>query len=106
MLAPTGTQLRRFNAIATGIWLALVVPTVIWWRDSILWVGLMSVWANVASHFSAWQAARAEVAANTNGPCNGRCTSEEAARPGRGEEDAPASTHQVWSAEAAEAGAQ
>lgn len=56
--------LRRFNAIATLIWLALVIPTVWWWRDSVPWVAAMSVWANVASHFSTWQAARAEEAAS------------------------------------------
>jgi hypothetical protein len=52
--------------VATCVWLALVVPTVLWWRESILWVALMSVWANVAAHFSAWQAARAEAAAGGN----------------------------------------
>lgn len=56
--------LRRFNAIATAVWLALVIPTVWWWRDSIAWVAAMSVWANVAGHFSSWQAARAEEAAD------------------------------------------
>jgi hypothetical protein len=55
--------LCRFHAAATLVWLALVVPSLLWWRDSILWVVLMSAWANVASHFSAWQAARAEDAA-------------------------------------------
>jgi hypothetical protein len=51
----------RFHAVATGVWVALAVPTVLWWSESILWVGLMSVWANVAGHWSAWQASRAEV---------------------------------------------
>lgn len=55
--------LRRLNAAATLIWLALVIPTVWWWRDSVPWVAAMSVWANVASHFASWQAARAEEAA-------------------------------------------
>jgi hypothetical protein len=59
----TPARLRRINAIATLAWLAAVVPTVLWWRESILWVALMSVWANVASHYTAWQAARAECAA-------------------------------------------
>lgn len=45
----------------------LIIPTMIWWKDSILWVALMSVWANVVSHGTAWQAARAEVAAKENG---------------------------------------
>lgn len=58
------TALRRFHAIATLIWLALVIPTVWWWRDSVPWVAAMSVWANVAGHFGSWQAVRAEQAAD------------------------------------------
>lgn len=50
----------RFHACATFAWLVLVVPTLLLWRDSVLWVALMSVWANVAGHWSAWQATRAE----------------------------------------------
>lgn len=53
-------MLGRFHATATLTWLALTVPTVLLWRDSVLWVALMSVWANVAGHWSAWQATRAE----------------------------------------------
>lgn len=41
-------------------WTALVLPTLLWWRDSVLWVALMSLWANIASHAAAAQAARAE----------------------------------------------
>jgi hypothetical protein len=55
--------LRRFHAVATLIWLTLAVPSILWWKDSLLWIILLSVWANVASHFSAWQGARAEDAA-------------------------------------------
>lgn len=55
--------LRRFHAGMTALWLVLAVPSVLWWKDSILWVIVLSVWANVASHFGAWQGARAEDAA-------------------------------------------
>lgn len=55
--------LRRFHGIATLAWVALLVPSVLWWKESLLWIILMSGWANVASHFSAWQGARAEDAA-------------------------------------------
>jgi len=60
----TAGQLRTFNLWATFAWLGLVLPTVLWWGQSVMWVALMSVWANVASHFSAWMGARAEDAAN------------------------------------------
>lgn len=58
--------LRRIHACITVMWLCLIVPTVIWWKDSILWVALMSIWANVASHWSAWQATRSEVEEKKN----------------------------------------
>jgi predicted tellurium resistance membrane protein TerC len=54
--------LVRFNAVATGVWIVLVIPTLLLWRESILWVAFMSLWANAVSHFAAWQAARAEAA--------------------------------------------
>lgn len=50
----------KFHGIATVTWIALVVPTVIWWKESLLWVALMSCYANVGTHWSAYQASRAE----------------------------------------------
>jgi hypothetical protein len=49
-----------FHKYATIAWILLVIPTLIWWRESVLWVALMSIWANVASHWAAYQASRAE----------------------------------------------
>lgn len=59
--------MRRFHAIATATWICLIIPTLLWWKTSILWVALMSIWANVATHWSAYQGARAEGAAEANG---------------------------------------
>lgn len=53
-------RLQHVHAILTLVWAALAVPTLLWWRDSVFWVALMSLWANVAGHWAAWQAARAE----------------------------------------------
>lgn len=57
---------RRVHAIATPIWFLLIIPTVLWWHDSVLWVGLISCYANAVGHFSAWQASRAEEAGEEN----------------------------------------
>jgi hypothetical protein len=51
---------RHVHLAMMGVWLALVLPTLLWWKDSILWVLLISIYANVVGHFGAWQAARAE----------------------------------------------
>lgn len=54
--------LRRFHAGATVVWIGLITPTLIWWRESILWIALMSIWANIAAHAAAWAGSRAEEA--------------------------------------------
>lgn len=56
---------RRFHATMTLLWVAALVPSLLWWSQSIPWLVFMSVWANVAGHASAWQGSRAE-AANTD----------------------------------------
>jgi hypothetical protein len=55
---------RRFHAFGTVAWLVLMYPTVEWWHDSVLFVGLVSCYANAVGHFSGYQGTRAE-AANT-----------------------------------------
>jgi len=57
--------LRRMKASTlhtalTLVWVALVLPTLLWWRESVLWVALMSLWANIASHWAAREAAKAK----------------------------------------------
>lgn len=61
--------LRHFHGLAVITWAALVIPTLIWWKDSVLWVALMSIWANVAAHWSAWNksGATTTAAASTDG---------------------------------------
>jgi len=48
------------HLVMTVVWALLLVPTLMWWRESILWVAFMSLYANVVGHWSAYQAARAE----------------------------------------------
>jgi hypothetical protein len=51
---------RHVHATLTLLWFIAIIPTLLWWRESVLWVALMSCWANAAAHFSAWQGSRAE----------------------------------------------
>ncbi|HWS55499.1 MAG TPA: hypothetical protein VN228_15280 [Pyrinomonadaceae bacterium] len=48
------------HTVLTLVWVALVVPTLLWWRESVFWVALMSLWANIASHWAAREAAKAK----------------------------------------------
>jgi hypothetical protein len=52
--------LKHFHRTMTIIWILLVLPTILFWAESVLWVALMSIWANVAAHWGAYQATRAE----------------------------------------------
>lgn len=59
--------MARLHLALVFAWAALAVPTVLWWADSVLWVGLMSLWANAAAHWSAYQGACAEKAVHEEG---------------------------------------
>lgn len=50
----------RVNLALAVFWVVAIWPTLALWKDSVLWVALMSLWANIASHIAAWLAARAE----------------------------------------------
>jgi hypothetical protein len=41
-------------------WALLTIPTVLIWRNSILWVAFMSIYALIAQHVTGAGAARAE----------------------------------------------
>lgn len=49
-----------FHKWATFAWTALLVPWWLWWRDSVVFVGIVSIYANIVGHWSSYQAARAE----------------------------------------------
>lgn len=51
---------RRLHLALTLVWAVLFIPTLLFWPESILWLALMSCWANFAGHWAAYQAARAE----------------------------------------------
>jgi hypothetical protein len=48
--------MRRFHLISMVVWALLIIPTVVFWHDSILWIAFMSIYAIVVSHFAAWRA--------------------------------------------------
>jgi hypothetical protein len=52
--------LGRIHLALAVVWTGLLYPTVVWWKDSILFVGLISVYAIVVAHLAAYDAARAE----------------------------------------------
>ncbi len=45
-----------------GVWAILVIPSMLWWYESILWVILVSLWANIYTCLSAYEGAKAKEA--------------------------------------------
>lgn len=60
----TAVRWKWTHRAIAGVWLLLTVPTLLFWSESILWVAFMSLYANVAAHWSAAQAAEADEHAN------------------------------------------
>ena len=56
----TATKLKGLNLLLAVAWGLLIIPTVLFWSESVLFVAAASVYANVAGHIAAWQASRAE----------------------------------------------
>ncbi len=55
--------MRRVNGWFTLFWLAMIpISYAMGWLDSVVYVSALSLWALVSGHWSAWQAARVEVA--------------------------------------------
>jgi hypothetical protein len=52
----------RLHLVLTLAWAALAVPAVLWWHDSVLFVILASIYANMGVHWSAYSACHAEEA--------------------------------------------
>lgn len=46
----TPTRLLVLQMHLTVFWILAIPPSLIWFKDSVLWVILISLWANIASH--------------------------------------------------------
>ena len=59
----TPVFIKRCHLVAAVMWVGLAIPSLIWWKDSVLWVILVSIYANIVGHLSGYSAARADQAA-------------------------------------------
>ncbi|EPW0369133.1 hypothetical protein ACWB35_004176, partial [Klebsiella quasipneumoniae] len=39
----TPVFIKRCHLVAAVMWVALAIPSLIWWKDSVLWVILISI---------------------------------------------------------------
>jgi hypothetical protein len=55
--------MQRVNGWLTIVWIAMIPNSIATgWINSVAYVASLSIWALVSDHWSAWQAARVEVA--------------------------------------------
>ena len=55
--------MRRLNGWLTIFWIVMIPVSILTgWISSVTYVAALSLWALVSGHWSAWQAARVEVA--------------------------------------------
>lgn len=59
----TPSLIKKMHLISAGAWVVLAIPSVLWWKNSVLWVIIISIYANVVGHLSGYTAARADEAA-------------------------------------------
>ncbi|MCP6238412.1 hypothetical protein NL433_04860 [Klebsiella pneumoniae] len=59
----TPVFIKRCHLVAAAMWVGLAIPSLIWWKDSVLCVILISIYANIVGHLSGYSAARADQAA-------------------------------------------
>jgi hypothetical protein len=52
--------MRWLHLVMIIIWVLLAIPTALWWSNSVLWVGEMSVYACAGIHVSAFFSSRAD----------------------------------------------
>lgn len=55
----------RLNVFMIVVWLILLFPTFMFWKQSIWWVVVMSWYANFIGHLSSWAGSRAATEADT-----------------------------------------
>lgn len=53
-------RMERIHGVLLLIWVALIPPTILWWKNSIVYLVFISVYTIVATHAIGWITARAQ----------------------------------------------
>jgi len=52
--------IAKIHLVLTALWILLIIPSVLFWKDSVPYLVSISVYAVIMGHVSSWQAARVE----------------------------------------------
>lgn len=58
--------MEKFHLGMIVVWLLLAIPSILWWKTSVLWVIILSLYANIVGHLSGYSGARAEKEAHND----------------------------------------
>lgn len=58
MLATSKELWRRRHLALAVLWVVLLIPSLLWWKDSVLWVIVLSIYANFEASLAAYNAQR------------------------------------------------
>jgi hypothetical protein len=47
---------KDYHTYLMYFWILMIIPTLLWWKESVLWVALMSLYANIEASASAREA--------------------------------------------------
>ena len=64
---PKPETLIKFHFVMMVVWALMLVPTILWLKDSVPYIAFMSLYALVVSHWAGWDGARAEQAIKDQG---------------------------------------
>lgn len=56
----TAKHIKRLHLVAIVTWAILIYPSVTIWKDSVQWLIIISIYANIVGHLSGFGAARIE----------------------------------------------
>lgn len=52
--------IRNRHKYLAMFWMVMAVPTVLWWKESILWLAILSLYANIEASLAAMEAQKNE----------------------------------------------
>ena len=55
------------HLVEAYIWILLAIPSILWWKDSVFWVIVISLYANYKTAISAHEGRKARKAAESDG---------------------------------------
>lgn len=54
------TWAQKFHLTMAVVWALLLIPTIMYWRNSVLWVGFMSIYACIFIHIDGYHSSGKE----------------------------------------------